>query len=392
MTGGIAPTLAAAILLSCAALFSPCAPLLGAETVPSVETYLTGMADVRPDGLDPAPGGTTAGARLSLDTAQGTALKGSARMTIDSSAGLNLDRAYLKARFATRRDNGAFRLTLGKAPLSWGKGFVFNSGDPVFGAVPRVSSLTDSEYRTQTAWMAVAYIPFGDFSFAEAVSLPRVEGGAPGTESEIARAVAGEENASNRGGLRVSVAPGWRVMHSMETGVLASDADGVRVYIAVDGSLWVDWYCALSGSSDGFSVTESGGELAISAGLFRIFDYISGHPAAARLEAIAYPRDNRELWYPSIDVTLGDGISLLAQGLFATGSTVSSIARETDAGESVALGALPWLDSGSALLSLGVTWTLLDDIALSGSAVWRFEKGDDIPALGAQAGFTCTLR
>ncbi len=368
---------------------------LPAETIPSVEVYLSETASIDGDGVDQLESGTAAGARLSLDTASGSALKGSARVTLDSATGMSLDRAYFKARFPFGPDDGAFRLTLGKAPLSWGKGFVFNAGDPVFGATPRVTSLSDSEYRTATAWMAVAYVPIGNFSFAEAVYLPRVS--ANGTETgygETVRAVAGSENAANRAGLRAFVTPALPAIQSLEAGVLSGDDGDTSAYFTLDGSLWLDWYAAVSARWNGALSRGATPEIAISAGVFRIPDIVSGHPVTIRIESLAYPADNRELWYPSVQVRATDALSFLVQGIFASGNSVSDIAASAETDEAVpgAISALPWIDSGSALLAAGFTAKLLNDIALSGTAIWRFEKGDDFPQLGAQAGFTCTLR
>jgi hypothetical protein len=364
-----------------------------AETVTSAEAFCFGAADIVDGMVDPVEAGTYAGARLSLDSAKGDALKGYARISVDSSIGFTLDRAYLKARLSRASKAGAFRLTLGKAPLSWGKGFVFNAGDPVFGAVPRVTGLSDGDYRASTAWMAVAYLPFGAFSFAEAAFLPRVaSGGAyanagayPDTDA-IRRGVAGDFNERHRAGLRVVASPRWRFFQSAETGFLASDSGEAIGYLAFDGSVWLDWYGAVSARWDDSVAAAEGPVIACSLGLFRMTELIPGHSLAFRLEALAYPDERRVLFYPSLEAEIAEGLSLLGQGFFACGDSLAEIASDANADDS-AIAAFPWIDSGDALLSLGLSWTLLNDIALSGGACWRVEKGDSCPGLGVQAGF-----
>jgi hypothetical protein len=65
-----------------------------------------------------------------------------------------------------------FRLTLGKARLSWGEGLAFNAGDLLFGADSVTAlDLTADVLRDDAAWLASAYVPLGRFSFVEAVAL-----------------------------------------------------------------------------------------------------------------------------------------------------------------------------------------------------------------------------
>ena len=74
---------------------------------------------------------------------------------------VTLDKAYVKAKFPS------FRLTVGKTRLSWGDGFIFNSGDVIFGSTSPFVNLTKSEVRTETTWMTAVNVPLGRFSFVE---------------------------------------------------------------------------------------------------------------------------------------------------------------------------------------------------------------------------------
>ena len=188
-------------------------------------------------------------------------------------------------------------------------------------------------------------------------------------------------------------------MRSVETGFFASDTGILSAYGAFDGSFVVDWYGALSARWDKVGSNPQTPELALSFGLFRIFSIIPGRQLTARAEALVYPAANRELWYPELSLGLTDDLSVFARGIIATGRRVARIAEDTTSGDAVidatgALGALPWLDSGSALASVGFSWVLLNDITLSGDALWRLGKGDAEsiePGLTVQAGFTCAF-
>jgi len=403
---GVARALAPIVSFTMA-LAGSYSPTLFAETTPGGEVFLSLAESVDAKGIDPIESGTIAGVRFSLDAARGESLKASARVSLDSSAGLALDRAYLKARLLRETGGSALRLTLGKAPLSWGKGFLLNAGDPIFGAAPRVTALSSDEYRTSTAWMASAYVPFGAFSFAEAVAIPRVGAGNAyqdagtdeGSEATVARAIAGSENPDNRAGCRALVTPGWGALQSAEAGFLASDQETLGAYVAFDGSLVIDWYGALSARWDNAYTGPQTPELALSFGLFRIFSIVPGRQLAARAETLAYPAANRELWYLELILGLTDDLSVFARGIVATGRAVSRIEEEAASGDAIgnaqgALSALPWLASGSALASVGFSWVLLNDITLSGGALLRIGKGDEeqtVPGLTVQAGFTCAF-
>ncbi len=80
---------------------------------------------------------------------------------------ISLDKAYIKVRFPS------FRLTAGKSRLSWGDGFVFNSGDILSGSTDTDVDLTTSEVRDETYWLSSVQIPLENFSFLEAVVLPQ---------------------------------------------------------------------------------------------------------------------------------------------------------------------------------------------------------------------------
>jgi hypothetical protein len=304
---------------------------------------------------DPNAGGI----RIFLDSARADAVKTAIACTVSSDGTTTLDRAYAKARFPWIVDGTALRFTAGKAPLSWGKGFLFNAGDPIFGAVPAVSSLTASEYRTAADWMGTVYMPLGGFSFAELAYLAPVE------------------SRHNRAGTRLVLAPSWRFLQSVEISYLFEEGPAQTASVSADGSLWADWYAAGSATRKTLSPdTEdflSGINWTVSAGAFRMFGPFFGISVSARAEALFYPEEGRQVWYPSVQAGY-DVFTLNLQALFATGNTLGTI--ESGSGAVPAVTSLPWVDSGSGLFACGISYRPLKEITLSVTAVRQLEKGD----------------
>lgn len=115
-------------------------------------------------------------AQLSADTGSKEQVKANVTVQVNNT-GFILDRAYVKFRLPWIVKDTSVRLSFGKMPLSWGKGMYFNAGDSIFGYLPSMQSesplpISDDEYRTATEWMAVAYFPIANFSYAECVVLP----------------------------------------------------------------------------------------------------------------------------------------------------------------------------------------------------------------------------
>ena len=86
--------------------------------------------------------------------------------SVYSAPSVNLKRFWIKANFPS------WRLTAGKTKLAWGSGYVFNSGDIIFGSLTPYVDFTRSRIRDDTAWLTAFNIPAGDFSYIELVVLP----------------------------------------------------------------------------------------------------------------------------------------------------------------------------------------------------------------------------
>lgn len=338
---------------------------VSAEAIASGEIRLSAAFLANGGGFAPYVGGASGGASIGLDAGRSDAIKASVRASIDAPAvgasgipRLTLDRAYAKARFPWLVENTSLRLTVGKAPLAWGKGFLFNAGDPVFGALPAssISSVGTTEFRTATAWMAVLNVPVGDFSFAEAVYLAPVDGG------------------TSRGGGRVVLTPGLSVLQSVEAGFLLTDTAYRSAYLAVEGSLFFDWYAAasLSELAEDPSGANAMARYAVSFGIFRMFDLIPDVPLSLRAEALVYPEDNRQIWFQSLQAGITDELSITLEGLFATGTDdATSLARLASSSS-----ALSWMGGGTGLAGVVVSLSPIKGFALSASVLKQFEKGD----------------
>jgi len=150
---------------------------------------------------------------------------------------VDLKRLWLKANFPS------WRLTAGKTKLAWGNGFVFNSGDLLFGSLGPAVDFTQSTVRDDTAFLTAFNIPTGRFSYIEGVLLPPKLSW-DGTELEP------QTIEKSSGGLRAfGRLGGWR----LEGGYLykgdaktAYDLLGHRGYVSVHGHAGVDLYGAAS--------------------------------------------------------------------------------------------------------------------------------------------------
>jgi len=147
---------------------------------------------------------------------------------------VSLKRFWIKANFPS------WRLTAGKTKLAWGNGYVFNSGDILFGSLTPYLDFTRSSIRDDTAWLTAFNIPTGPFSYIEVVVLP----------PSIALSGSGELEVQTidrtSGGLRFFTrAGGWQ----FEAGYLykgdskvGTDLLGSRPYFSVHGHAGVDVY------------------------------------------------------------------------------------------------------------------------------------------------------
>ena len=241
---------------------------------------------------------------------------------------LSIDRAFIKARFPS------FRITAGKTRLGWGDGFVFNSGDIIFGSTDTSVDLTASEVRTDTQWLAALNIPLGRFSFLEGVIL------APEADSD-AGFIIGRADKTSAGGRfytklsNVKVEGGYFFDQSGEEFSADSwDNARHRPYLALQGNLLADWYMSLSTALpvSGELEEQAKDSFNISGGLFHMVSLNSISSLTFRLEGLYRPFHSWEeevhtaggetpdyalLLYPEIGWTPTDTVNLSARAIWS---------------------------------------------------------------------------
>ena len=204
---------------------------------------------------------------------------------------LNLKRLWFKANFPS------WRLTAGKTKVAWGNGFVFNSGDVLFGSLSPYLDFTQSTIRDDTAFLTAFNIPTGDFSYIEAVLLPpSIDISSGSLEVQTIDKTSGGLRFFGRAG-------GWR----LETGYLykgdakvATDLLGHRPYFSFHGHAGVDLYGAVSlaaGRDDDAGVNrDSWDEISktvnFSIGAFHQFQTGYDSTLTLRLETLLMPWQN----------------------------------------------------------------------------------------------------
>lgn len=241
---------------------------------------------------------------------------------------ITLQKAYVKARFPD------FRLTVGKTRLGWGDGFVFNSGDVIFGSTSPYVNLIGSEIRTETAWLTSVNYPLGRFSFIEALVC------APNMMLSDDNQATGLGEAKDLGaGMRLyTKVAGIKV----ETGYYFDGADSDvfeipvdalhRPYISFQGNFGPDFFINSSlaiPASDGNNLKEVVKDtLNISFGLFYLQEVSYSNSLTFRLESVILPYlDWKEeegtagsyalLIYPEVSLALGQTMNVSLRSIFS---------------------------------------------------------------------------
>ena len=231
--------------------FFLCASVLPAETLATTEISAFAAA-IRSSGATEASVYALSEVKLTLSSLGASGTKGQA--TLDFKAGdavlIDLQKAWMKARL------GSLVLTSGKTRLAWGEGALFNAGNVIFGT--SAVDLSAEDLRDENAWLVAAAIPFGDFSFIEAVFLPPD----PPLAAIIADSLnpmapdpvfGGWENCSaggraytKLGGVKLEAGYLWAGEPTTEAIVSAAH----KPYASLQGNLWVDWHLSSSANVD----------------------------------------------------------------------------------------------------------------------------------------------
>lgn len=276
---------------------------------------------------------------------------------------ITLEKAYIKARFPE------FRLTAGKTRLSWGDGFIFNSGDIIFGSITPYVDLTASEVRSETEWMVSVNVPLGRFSFVEALVVP------PETSTEK---MIGDLTGASAGGRIYTTIGGLKV----ESGYIYKGTDAYhQVYFGLQGNFGADWYAAGSvaipspGSS--LSAEELGEEsFNLSFGLFYLQQLSRISSMAFRLEGLVMPFHRWEESDPDDPGTLPTyGLLLYPEVSYIPSDTVNLSLRSI----------LSPIDL-SAQMTAGITWNVFQGFSLIGYTTCNLGDSTDTFAWNKDAG------
>ncbi|QEN06892.1 hypothetical protein EXM22_02365 [Oceanispirochaeta crateris] len=214
---------------------------------------------------------------------------------IKNTASTGMTTLYVKKAYIRTRMPG-FKLTMGKTRLAWGQGSVFNAGDVIFASLNPVLDLSQSELRSDTAWLTSVNIPLGNFSFIEAVALP------PALDAETGSI--GGLNRSSIGGRGYFLAKGIK----FEGGYLykgetkgTGDRLGHHPYISLQGNWGPDWYLASSlavpteAQKENDAISDNWKESwIISFGLYHKQEINRNHTIDFRLETLWFPYQNWE--------------------------------------------------------------------------------------------------
>ena len=355
------------------------------RTSVKISSYAAGYSDGT-GGLDLTGLAT---ARLSIKSTGSRDVKG--EFSLDSTTAaletgglplLDIYRAFVQTDFP------ALRLTLGKARLSWGDGIYFNAGDRLYGSTSLTAGLSSSVFRDEARWLAAVYLPFGMFSFVEALALP------PDFVLEAAADPAYYDITHTDAGLRVVTEA---VNTKFEAGYLYnytdSDGDGSddrgfhEPYVSLQGYLLLDWHLSAAARIDPEDPEESFREnLEITAGVAHSF-YPQGAPTIGlRLEGLIRPgRDWEAVGYAGV----AEAQAALADpgyGLFL----YPEISLSGGAAALIVNGLYSPVDN-SGMASLLGQWKIYQGLTLLGAFSFQAGQDDDLFGWDRRGGLSLTL-
>jgi hypothetical protein len=268
----------------------------------------------------------------------------------------SLARASIGVRFP------GFRLTVGKARLSWGEGVAFNAGDLLFGGGSVAGlDLTADVLRDDAAWLASVYVPLGQFSFVEAVALPPPVDVVELVENPLAPLPDPSE-----------IALGGRVVGKL-LGIKTEAAylfRGVELAhhaaVSLQGNLVVDWHLSAAATLPAIApeAHDFADGLRLSAGLFHLQRLGDRATLSVRLETLVAPCGSWSEEEPPASPVYG--ILIYPEFVLAVDSTFSATVR-----------ALVSPVDGSALLVPGVSLSLHKGLTFLGMASVSFGDGTD---------------
>ncbi len=239
----------------------------------------------------------------------------------------SIDKAYFKTRIPFIHDS-FMRLSIGKMPISWGYGLIYNSGDILYSgnsqSAPLDSALSDlNKIRSFTDWAFHIYLPFSDLIIAEAAFLPQLE------QNFVS------EN-STRSALRVQIFPYARFLECAEIGSSIQNdntfkkIDNLKLYAGLDGTLFIDYNLCSSiefSPSENIPLMFNKDAWSLSGSLYYSFSKFN-----IRTEALYHPMKNAADIFSMLSFSIFTNLSAQALYTFSykeesiTGNTISHLA------------------------------------------------------------------
>ena len=280
--------------------------------------------------------------------------------------GFSLHKAYVKAKFPT------FRLTLGKTRLGWGDGFVFNSGDVIFGSTSPYVNLIGSEIRTETTWLTSLYYSLGMYSFIEGlIKAPDINATGMG---KIEDSGAGFRLYTKAVGIKIETGYYFDGADKLSDDIINTNAPEIqninalhRPYISLQGNIGPDWHLNTSIAVPAYNSTIIEtivkNTFNISLGLFHMMEVGYNNSLSFRLESVILPYLN---WKEDQGAAGSYAVLVYPEIAFGMGSTVSLSLRSI----------VSPIDL-SAQITSGFSWNVFEGYNLLAYTTVNVGDGDD---------------
>jgi hypothetical protein len=258
----------------------------------------------------------------------------------------NLEKAYIKMRLPFFLDK-TMRLNVGKMPISWGYGQIFNAGDLVFGALPttltyeNIASSVDSldDMRSDTEWMLNASIPVisNICNFEPLAVIPM---------QEVENTQDTDFESEDRFGGRLFFTPYHKQLETFEIGYLGNtNLSTHKIYIGLDGSLYLDYNICSSitiGEKDSW---------VLSNGLQKIINFTNyqtgnDHALTLKTEELWYPFEENILVFSFASYTISNSITAGVYYIYSYYTTSSKTATTNSFVTSLTISPISSLDLG----------------------------------------------
>jgi hypothetical protein len=232
-----------------------------------------------------------------------------------------LDKASIKVQFPS------LRLTMGKTRIGWGEGYVFNSGDVLYGSLSPSVDLTADSARNETAWLTLIRWSPGR-TYVEAIAMApamnltdTVNPMATGKPGEIWDSSAGVRLVTNI--LDLDLQLGYLFKGEIKT---PGDQEGHRPYVSFHGYGEVDWY-----GSGSLSVPFEGADwesniretVNMSFGAYKQFGLGYDGTLSVRLETLVYPWQQWQARSAGLAADESYGLYLYPEMVFGIGRGIS---------------------------------------------------------------------